>query len=306
MELLQNLLAISEFSPLHKFILIIASVLLVVVLVSWITLSLNCIIGNIVLARLDKKKDEYENLLLNIESADDIPVIPPRDFPVFVNVALKYKALLHDDKLIRQILIKTGVLEYYKKEARSPDRQKRMRAVRILGNIGGDDADSSIKPLINDRSVFVRDEALLALSKSDSLTEARYILGYLRSCYDGSNIRWIDLILQNIAQKYPMIFTDSLGTKNMHLKHKILDIIRYMHLDGYTSYIEDMIQGRDNDEESIIKCIFILSLYPTPRNKSLLLTKLIDPAATKEIRQYIALAIYKIDPHLINQEHKAV
>ena len=295
MELLQNLFIIGEFSLIHKIVLTTAIVLFFTVLIFWVTLILNCIIGNAAIDNLDKKRDRFEDTIVKITDIKDIPNISKKDIPIFTGVLIKYKELIQEQDLVRQMFTKSNVLDYYHHMTKSMSWKSRVRAVRVLGEIGYSDFFYWIKPLVHDRSVFVRDEALLALSKLASHAADKYVMDHINFNYDG-NIRWIDLILQNIARKESLIFLSYLPTSNLSLKHKMLDTIRYMHLFEYLPRIMELFGQPDNDEETQIKCIFIMTLFPAAETKKFLMDKLNSSVlSSAELRNFIAMALYKID-----------
>lgn len=295
MDLLQNLYIIGEFSLLHKFVLIVAIVLFFTVVIFWSALVLNCVIGNAIIDGIDRKRDKYEDSIVKAKNINDIPDIPKKDIPIFAGVIIKYKELIRDNDFVKQVFSKSHVLWYYHRMTKALSWKSRVRAVRVLGEIGYADFFYWIKPLTYDKSVFVRDEALLALSKLHSHATAQYLMDYIDSNYE-DNIRWIDLILQNLAKRESLIFVPYLDTKNIHLRHKILDTIRYMHLIEYLPRIMLLSSKKDNDEETDIKCIFILALFPADETKKFLMEKLnLSVSAGPDIRKFIALALYKIE-----------
>ncbi len=295
MDLLQNLYIIGEFSLLHKVVLTLSVVLFFTVVIFWSALVLNCVIGNVIIDNIDRKRDKFEDIIVKAKSISDIPHIPQKDIPIFAGVIIKYKGLVAGNDFVKQVFTKTHVLRYYHRMTKALNWKARVRAVRVLGEIGYADFFYWIKPLTRDKSVFVRDEALLAISKLQSHAAAQYLMDYIESNYD-SNIRWIDLILQNLAKQESLIFVPYLDTKNIYLKHKILDTIRYMHLIEYLPRIMLLFSQKDNDEETDIKCIFILALFPANETKKFLMEKLnLSANAGPDIRKFIALALYKID-----------
>ncbi len=295
MELLQNLFIIGEFSPIHGTVLVTGIVLFFTVLVFWVTLILNCLIGNAIIDNLDKKRDKYEDIIIGMKDIKDIPVLQKKDIPVFTGVLIKYKELIQDHDFVREVFKRSNILDYYHRMTKSVRWKSRVRAVRVLGEIGYSDFFYWIKPLVHDRSAFVRDEALLALSKLASHSADKYVMDHVNFNYDG-NIRWIDLILQNIARKESLVFIPYLETSNLALKHKMLDTIRYMHLIEYLPRIMELFDRPDNDEETEIKCIFIMALFPAPETKKFLMDKLNSSIlSSAQLRKFIAMALYKID-----------
>jgi len=295
MDLLQNLFIIGEFSLIHKIVLTTAIVLFFAVLIFWVTLILNCVIGNAIIDNLDKKRDRFEDMIVRVNDIKDIPEIPKKDIPIFTGVIIKYKELIQDHDLVKQIFTKSNVLDYYHKMTKSISWKSRVRAVRVLGEIGYADFFVWIKPLVHDRSAFVRDEALLALSKLASSASDKYVMDHINSNYD-ANIRWIDLILQNIARKESLVFLPYLSTSNLALKHKMLDTIRYMHLIEYLPRVMLLSGQPGNDEETEIKCIFIMALFPAAETKKFLMDKLNSSVlSSAELRKVIAMTLYKID-----------